>query len=290
MSRRNGKRLLVALLLLAAVAVALDALRPREGIVFLDVGQGDATLITAGGRTMLVDGGPDEAVLEGLAEALPPWKRSLDIVLVTHLDADHFAGLFKVFRKYRVGELWWTGVAPTTEKAREFIALVEASGVGQRFVRAGVRFDFGGGRAFEASWPREDSRGVLPPTPSSNRDGGGTNDLSVVGRFTCGEEEVLLVADISAKVETALVASGAAAGAAVLKVAHHGSAHSSSESFLDAVHPREAVISSGAHNRYGHPAPRVLESLAARGIRVRRTDREGSIHYACDGGRLVPRT
>lgn len=295
-TRWKRHHLLIAVLVLAACFTVAGIIEQERGarsadavISFLDVGQGDAALIrTREGRDALIDGGPDDAVLEGLAEAMPWWDRTIETVVVTHLDTDHYAGLFAVLRRYRVGELVWSGVAPTTGTARNFAATVEARGIPQRFVKAGDALDFGG-MDFRVLWPRSSARGRVVKASSSSAKGVGINDESVVAAFSCGRERILFAGDISAHVEALLLDDPDALRAAVLKVPHHGSAYSSSEAFLDAAAPREAVISSGARNRYGHPAPRVLSALAERGIRIRRTDREGTIRYACAGGLLAPR-
>lgn len=295
-TRWKRHHLLIAVLVLAACFTVAGILEQERAashadaqIFFFDVGQGDAALVrTRDGEDVLIDGGPDDAVLEGLAEAMPWWDRDLETVVVTHLDADHYVGLFAVLRRYRVGEVWWTGVAPTTETARRFAASVEARGIPQRFVKAGDALALGAAE-FRVLWPREDARGRITKATTSNAKGGGTNDLGVVGALSCGMERILFTADISAHVEAALLDDPSALHAEILKTPHHGSAYSSSEAFLDAVAPDEAVVSAGAGNRYGHPAPRVLSALLERGIRVRRTDREGTIRYACVDGRLVAR-
>lgn len=295
MSKKTAtERLWIVIVVLAAGLTAFGVVREirfaRTDVVelwFFDVGQGDAALIrSADGRSMLIDGGPDDAVMEGLAAALPWWQKKIDVVLVTHLDTDHFVGLFGVLKKYRIGEIWWTGAAPNTATARRFAAAVEDAGIRQRFVRRDGRFDFGGNRSFKVMFPAEDLRGRIVPKTTTNAKGGGTNDHGVVGRFDCGLEGALYAADVSSHVESRLIAEGAPLRAELLKAPHHGSRYSSSDAFLDAVAPREAVISVGAGNRYGHPTARVLAALLERGIRIRRTDREGAILYVCADGKL----
>ena len=289
---KKFKRLLllyaVIVLVLTTVVVFHESRKPRAvaELWFLDIGQGDAALLREEGKTILIDGGPDDAVLEGLATALPPWQKKIDVMIVTHLDADHYMGFFAVLRRYEVGEVWWSGVAPTTETARRFVETVKARGIPEHFATAGDRLEFPGGRALTASWPEGDPRGLVVPKIASNKNGGGTNDFGIVTRYDCGDDEALMTADVSSVVEAKLVASGREIESEVLKVGHHGSAYSSSEAFLDAVRPREAVISVGANNRYGHPTPRVLSALLERGIAVHRTDRDGSIRFVCEGGRL----
>lgn len=291
MTRRHKLAAIAGFCLLAAAASFWMEVRLRRPgateLWFFDVGQGDAALIRSpDGRSMLIDGGLDDTVLEGLAAALPWWQKKIDVILVTHLDTDHFVGLFGVLKKYRIGEIWWTGVAPNTATARRFVAAVEDAGIRQRFVQRGERFDFGGQRTFEALFPAEDLRGRIVSKTTTNAKGGGTNDYGVVGRFDCGAERALYAADVSSHVEDRLIADGTPLQAELLKVPHHGSRYSSSDAFLDAVAPREAVISVGAGNRYGHPTARVLAALLERGIRVRRTDREGTILYVCADGKL----
>ncbi len=261
---------------------AADALR----LTFLDVGQGDAALIrTPDGHDVLIDAGPDDAVLAGLSRARPWWDRTIETMIVTHLDADHYMGLFGILEKYEVGEVRWNGAAPTTDTARRLVDEIGRRGIPQRVFLAGERIELGSGRYLEAIYPFEDVRGRIPPKAKKDASGG-TNDWSVVTRLVCGGDVALMTGDISSAVEARLVASGTSVAATVLKVAHHGSAHSSSEAFLDAVRPEEAVISSGAGNRYGHPTVRVLKALETRNIAVRRTDREGDVSYVCDGGGL----
>ena len=261
-------------LLAAAAGVWMEARRRHSGAVelwFFDVGQGDAMLIRSSeGKTMLIDGGPDASVLEGLASALPWWQKRIDVLVATHLDTDHFVGFFGVIKKYRVGEIWWTG-------SRRFAAAVGDLGIPQRFARRGERFDFSGGRTFEVLYPFEDLRGRVIPKTTTNAKGGGANDHGIVGRFDCGVEKSLYAADVSSHVESALIDAGVPLRSELLKVPHHGSRFSSSEAFLDAVRPREAVISVGAGN---------LAALLERGIRVRRTDREGTIVFTYADGKL----
>lgn len=248
---------------------------------FLDVGQGDAMLIRdPDGRTLLLDAGPNAAVLEGLAEALPFWRRRLDAALVTHLDADHFKGLFWLFRRYEIGELATNGAAPTTPDGRGLLFEAEARGIPHRAIGRGEVFRF-----------RDASLEIIHPEPlppgSLARD---ENELSLVAVFRCdGGGAALLTGDIGVETELALLEAGLVEPARVLKVGHHGSARSTHPDLLDAVRPELAVISVGARNRYGHPAPRVLADLLSRGVAVHRTDRDGPVVLACGADGLKVR-
>ena len=247
----------------------------RLHLHFLDVGQGDSTLIvTPSGRQMLIDGGPDgDVVSQRLADALPGGDRSLDVVLLTHLDSDHSHGLLAVLDRFAVGAVL-TGphtaespVRPEWEQAlaREDILPVE--------VRAGHRIVLEDGVELE----------VLNPVPG--RPLGDTNNDSVAARLHYGNVSVLLSADMEDEAELRLVDSGAEISSTVLKAGHHGSGTSSSQAFLDAVGPEIAVISAGLDNQYGHPAPQVLERLdeSVGSQNVYRTDLQGTVEFVSDG-------
>ena len=266
------------LLIAAAVLLWLRAVDGPDGqlhLHFLDVGQGDSTLIvTPSGRQMLIDGGPDgDVVSQRLAEVLPGGDRSLDVVLLTHLDSDHSHGLLAVLDRFAVGAVL-TGphtvdspVRPEWEQAlaRQDILPVEVS--------AGHRIALGDGVEVE----------VLNPAPG--RPIGDTNNDSVAVRLQYGNVSVLLTADMEDEAELRLVNSGAEVSSTVLKAGHHGSGTSSSQAFLDAVGPEIAVISAGLDNQYGHPAVDVLERLEASvGPRnVYRTDLQGTVEFVSDG-------
>lgn len=259
-------------------AEAVPFLRGDEtALWFFDVGQGDATFIRdAGGKDVLIDAGPDDSVLGGLSKAMPFWEREIDIVIITHFDADHFLGLFAVLGRYDVGEVWTTGAYPTTREGRRLLEILHASGIPLRSVAEGEEVILGKGR-LSVIFPEK----VLDGLPVVDK-----NNASVVGRFDCGHDIALLMGDAETETEDELLQTGKLRQAKLLKVGHHGSKTSSSSVFLDIVRPEQAVISSGARNRYGHPAPSVLMRLMERGAEVLRTDREGHMRFGCDGKSL----
>lgn len=267
-----------ALLIAAAIFLWLRVADGPDGrlhLHFLDVGQGDSTLIvTPSGRQMLIDGGPDgDVVSRRLAEAVPGGDRSLDVVLLTHLDSDHSHGLLTVLERFAVGAVL-TGphtveshVRPEWEQAlvRKDISPVEV-GAGHRIVlEDGVELE------------------VLNPVPG--RPLGDTNNDSVAVRLEYGNVSVLLTADMEDEAELRLVDSGAVISSTVLKAGHHGSGTSSSQAFLEAVSPEIAVVSAGLDNQYGHPAADVLERLEASvgPQNVYRTDLQGTVEFVSDG-------
>ena len=267
-----------ALLIAAAVFLWLRAADGSDGqlhVQFLDVGQGDSTLIvTPSGRQMLIDGGPDgDVVSQRLVEVLPGGDRSLDIVLMTHLDSDHSHGLLGVLDRFSVGAVL-TGPHPVDSPVRpEWEQKLRQKSVSPVEVSAGHRIVLDDDVELE----------VLNPVPG--RLFGDTNNDSVALRLTYGRTSVLLTADTEEEAELRLVDSDAAIYSTVLKAGHHGSGTSTTQRFLDAVGPAVVVVSAGLDNQYGHPAPGVLDRLEASvgPQNVYRTDLQGTIEFVSDG-------
>jgi competence protein ComEC len=265
---------LAAILAWLAVAQMPDG---RLHVTFLDVGQGDAILITTPrGQQLLVDGGPSPSALtSALGREMPFWDRSLDLVAMTHADADHITGLAEVLDRYQVGGWLESGLPeddPTYVECQELLA---QRGVPQHSVSAGDRLNLGSGILLDVLHPPAGFT-VAPDTSS--------NDRSLVLRLAWQHASFLFTGDVEAAAEGQLLASRQLLRSDVLKVAHHGSGGSSTVPFLAAVDPGHAVISVGAENRFGHPDPAVLERLA--GVAVLRTDQHGTVEFATDGQRL----
>jgi competence protein ComEC len=279
-NRRSLAGPLLAALLFIAATEALGA--PRLRIDFISVGQGDAALVTSPtGKTVLVDGGPREGARELLAFLRDHRVTSLDLIVLTHRHADHLGGLAAVIRAMNV-RLFMDSTFRHPSPAYE--ALMEAladRAVPVRTAERGRRIDLGGGAQITLLSPPE------PPITGSRSD---VNSNSVVMRLDYRQVGVLFTGDAEAVTENWLLRSGASLRANVLKVGHHGSRYSSTVRFLTAVHPSIAVISAGAGNDYGHPAPATLRHLAEQTARVYRTDLDGNITVETDGERIEVRT
>lgn len=239
-------------------------------VVFLNVGQGDAILISQGTSQVLIDGGRSGKELLGrLGRHVPFWDRQIEYVIATHPDADHIGGLPSLLRTYRIGEVLTTGAESETETSRLFQeAIREATGQGPTRAYRGATIAFPEGGELTVEYPDE-------PLDGTNS-GVDTNDGSLVMRFVYGETSFLLTGDLPHE-EKVLPEE---APVTILKVAHHGSKHSTSQVFLDLVQPQEAVVSVG-ENSYGHPDPGVLERLRGRGAIIHRTDERGDVSYRC---------
>jgi competence protein ComEC len=245
----------------------------RLHVAFLDVGQGDAILITTpAGRQILVDGGPSPAALtSALGKEMPFWDRSLDMLVMTHTDADHITGLAEVLDRYQVDRWLESGIPdqdPTYLACRKILA---KKAIPDDQLRAGHWLDLGHGIKLEVLHPPGE---LLSGTTAD------ANNNSLVLRLVWNDVEFLLAGDVEAPAEQYLMRSGQPLSACVLKVGHHGSAQSSTTDFLSAVSPSFAVISAGSGNAFGLPDEAVLQRLAryCAGC-VLRTDEHGTVEF-----------
>lgn len=248
----------------------LAIVEKRTEVVFLNVGQGDAILIMQGRHQVLIDGGRTSKELLGrLGRHVPFWDRKIEVVLATHPDADHIGGLPALLRTYDVDQVLTTGAESETETSRQFqLAIRENTGQDPRHIFRGAKIVFPQGGELVVEYP-------LAPITENVSDND-TNEGSVVARFTYGETSFLLTGDLPREEEVL----GGAEPVTVLKVAHHGSRYSSSETFLEQIRPKEAVVSVGK-NSYGHPDGEVLMRLQNIGALIRRTDEVGDVEYRC---------
>jgi competence protein ComEC len=238
-------------------------------VVFLNVGQGDAILIQDGDYQVLIDGGRDgKVLLDRLGRHVPFWDRQIEVVVATHPDSDHIGGLPAVLKNYQVEMVMTNGHTSDTETSRLFQKLIDERAQSRRDVALGTEILFPSSAKLRFIYP-------LLPLPSDSVIE--SNEGSLVARLDFNDTSFLFTGDLPRE-EDALLG---VEPVDILKVAHHGSKYSSSDTFLDMVQPKEAVISVGK-NSYGHPAPVVLMNLQERGIKSFRTDEEGDILYRCE--------
>ncbi|MGP4050831.1 ComEC/Rec2 family competence protein [Streptomyces sp. 2A115] len=250
---------------------------PGWRFAMCDVGQGDATVLAASdGTGVVVDAGPDPVLVDRCLRALGITR--IPLVVLTHFHADHVAGLPGVLRGRSVGAIETTGFEEPLDQA-EFVHRQAASqGVPVRRAVAGERRRTGA-LDWQVLWP--------PPRPAPGPEG--PNDASVTLLVRSAGLTLLMLGDLEPPAQRALLRSPAGAGLGgvdVLKVAHHGSAYQDPD-LIRRVAPRLAVISCGADNMYGHPAPSTLAALRAGGAEVLRTDEDGAVAVAGGGDRLL---
>ena len=249
-------------------------------VTFFDIGQGDSIFVeTPQGHQILIDGGPNSAVIEKLGKAMPFWDKTIDLMVLTHPEADHISGLVDVFKQYAVQNVLWTGVEKDTNIFAVWERALLAEDARVILARAPQKL----------VWSQNSANAfleILYPDDSAIASVRAANNTSIISRLVFGGRSFLFTGDIEKTIEQKLVEEKNNLRADVLKVPHHGSKTSSSESFLAALSPRIAVMQVGAKNRYGHPAEEVMERFAAFGIPVLRSDLNGDILITSDGTSL----
>ena len=256
--------------------IALHDARPPElRVSFLDIGQGDAILIEApNGREIMIDSGRDQSVIEQLGAVKNFFDHTIDFALMTHSDADHIGGFPYVFDRYHISTVIKSEISSPTLIDRTVASDISAEHSDRILARSGERIIL------------DPKHGVVLDIlfPDQNTTGWETNDASIVAKLSYGDTAFILTGDSPVNVEQFLVKTyGDQLHADVLKLGHHGSKTSSSQEFLDAVHPSVAIVSAGLGNKYGHPNPEVVDRVEASGIQILETSRSGRITCDSDG-------
>ena len=243
---------------------------------FFDVGQGDAIFIESPkGHQILIDGGPSSAILEKLAKEMPFWDRTIDLVILTHPERDHLAGLLEVLKRYKVENILWTGVVRDTQEFKEWEKAIKEEKANVRIAQSGQKITILSEKLYlEILYPFENLTGQELKN---------SNNTSIVSQVVFNENSFLFTGDIPKSTEKKLAENESNLNSDILKVSHHGSKNASSKEFIEKVLPEIAVISAGKGNSYGHPHQEVLDILESYGIRVLRTDQQGDIKIISDG-------
>jgi competence protein ComEC len=241
---------------------------------FIDVGQGDAILVTAPGGNMLIDTSESKA-----REALDDYLKTagveeIEYLVLTHPDADHIGNADFIIQNYVIKNIIMTDYVATSKTYERLLDAIEASSANVIIGESGYRFNIG-----------ELTNTIIAP----NSDYDDPNEMSIVVKSTYGETSVMLTGDAEKKSEADSLKKWSADTfkCNILKVGHHGSSSSTTEAFLNAVDPDIAVISCGSGNKYGHPHDEVIERLLAKGVEIYQTDEDGDIVFKTDGKEFV---
>ncbi|MFQ5769778.1 MAG: DNA internalization-related competence protein ComEC/Rec2, partial [bacterium] len=249
-------------------------------IIFFDVGQGDAALLTLPhSQHILIDGGPRGENYDAGEWVIAPYLkregiRKLDVVILSHADTDHLGGVPYILQTFMVHEVWDNGQVGNTKLSREYLDLIKSLKITRRILRAGeIIEDFKPLHLY-----------VFHPTESFlMRKNLSLNDGSLSLKMSYGEIDFLFNGDIEQAGEQQVSKFGHLLASEVLKISHHGSNTSTSSILLENVRPQLAIISVGAFNKFGHPDQKVLNRLHAVGTKVFRTDRDAAVILKTNG-------
>lgn len=243
---------------------------------FIDVGQGDCTLVTAGGETMLIDCGEYTEYTKVCSYLTQHGIKRLDRIIATHPHSDHMGGLPELLGQPGADEVllppvpehmipaaWWF-TAFLDKAAEENVKLTETY--------PGMTFSLG-----------DATCQIVAPLKVTDTN---LNNASVCVRIDHGVNSFLVCGDAEKEEELDMAASGKVRGITVLRTGHHGSSSSSCEEFLNETSPEIAVISCGAGNAYGHPADSVIDRIRKHTGRIFRTDLNGTTVFTSDGKEL----
>jgi len=241
---------------------------------FLDVGQGDSALIICpNGESILIDGG-EKKYGDYIVDYLNKLGiEDIDVVIATHPHSDHIGGLITVFENFNIKSVYTPRVTHTTKTYEEFVLAVQNQDLKFKEVKAGQGLEIQG---IETRF--------LGPVDTYGDD---LNNWSAVIKINYKNTSFLFTGDAEIKSENDIISSDADIEATVLKIGHHGSDTSSGDDFLDMVNPKYAVISAGVDNKYGHPHRSILDKINNKGIKLYRTDLQGSIIAFSDGKDLT---
>ncbi|MBI1833671.1 MAG: MBL fold metallo-hydrolase [Candidatus Andersenbacteria bacterium] len=265
-------------ILAISFAVAALAGEPTSKVVFLDVGQGDSILLQDGMQQILIDGGKGDIVLERLAEEVPYFDRSIEVIISTHPDQDHLEGLLHILQRYDVKLVLLPQAAKEDALQEAWLNLLHEKNIPYRFAWSGQTLSVGNMKLsilgpFDTDAARAATRGNI-------------NNASVSTRLDYNGLSFLLTGDAELQAEQLLVHTlPLQLNVDILKAGHHGSNSSTHTPLIRAASPAAAVISVGADNTYGHPHPAVLQRLE--GLRLWRTDEDGSVRFLFKNGQWL---
>ena len=240
---------------------------------FIDVGQGDSTLIKVGGHAMLIDAGDNSEGTAVQSYLDSQNVEKIDYAIGTHPDADHIGGLDVVVYKFDCKKVFMPDVTSDTKTYDDVVQALKSKNQKAQAPKLGKTYSLG-----DATFT------IIAPVKDYGDD---TNDWSIGILLQYGKNRFLFTGDAAKQAEDDMIDTGEDLSADVYKASHHGSKTGSSDDFLDKVSPAYAVISCGEGNKYGHPSAQTLNNFRSRGIKTFRTDNQGTIVAYSDGSDIT---
>jgi competence protein ComEC len=255
-------------------------------LVVCNVGQGDAIFIrTPNGSDILIDGGPDDSVLNCLSSHMPFWDRTIELLVLSHPHTDHLTGLISVVNRYKVMHYVTENVQNGASSLKRLQAALAVHDLIAKYTFSGERIDLSDKTYLLTVWPTSGWMKSLELQDNNNLQTEGssldTNGFCLIQLLVFGNFRALLTGDAGSIVEDKVAAQVGKID--VLKVSHHGSKTGLSSWFLEKTSPKLAIISVGAKNKYGHPAREALDLLKSHNIKTLRTDKDGEVEIVTDG-------
>ncbi len=273
----SGGFVLLFVLLVSCLTMFPDG---KLHVYALDVGQGDSVLIQTPAREyVLVDGGPDDRVVQKLSAIMPFYERRIDVMVLSHPHADHINGLVEILKRYQVRQILMTGVSYPYSGYNVFLKLVREKEIPIIFVDGSRDFRLHG-LIFDILYPFNAIQG---------RSFENLNNSSLVFRLIYGKNIFYFSGDLEMEKEKELVESGMDLRANVFKAGHHGSRTSNSEVLLEKMKPETVMISCGVDNTFHHPHPETIQHFHERNIQVFRTDLQGTVEATSNGREISVR-
>lgn len=268
---------IVNLILIASVLAGIVLFRPATSsaanpdkmeVHFIDVGQGDATLITCGGHAMLIDAGDDSkgTMIQNYLQKQNIEK--LDYLILTHPDSDHIGGAPVIITKFKIDRVFVSNYEKANKTYQKLIQALDNKRLSRTTPKVGSRYMLGSAAIT-----------VLAPNKEYDK----PNDASIAFIIQNGDHKFLFTGDAEENAEQDILKNKYDISADVYKAGHHGSKTSTSEEFFEAVRPTYAVISCAEGNPYGHPDAATLNTFRTNGVKVYRTDEQGTVIATSDG-------
>ncbi len=247
-------------------------------IHFLDVDQGDAIFITTPQNTkILIDGGPNNKILNELGQVMPFWDHNIDIMILTHPHADHVVGLVEVLRRYNVKTIYHTGVLHTAPDYLAWLKEVENQQIKTILVTKPINLLLDNNILLDFLYPLQDF---------SFKKAEELNNTSIVNLLTYGNTKFLFMGDAETPVEEELLNQNFELQSNVIKIGHHGSKSSTSEEFIKIVQPQYAIISAGQDNSFNHPHLITVRRLERYNIKIFNTINSATITLKSDSEKI----
>lgn len=282
--KRIGIVTVAVVLLLAASVIAASAVNDSSAtsqsatqtadmeVHFIDVGQGDATLIKCGGEAMLIDAGDDTKGTAIQNYLQKQGVKKLDYLVLTHPDSDHIGAAPVIITKFKIGKVFISNYEKDNSTYRKLMQALDEKRLSYATPKVGESYTLGSAKFT-----------ILAP----NGEYQSPNNASIALLLENGDNRFLFSGDAEEEAEADILGNGISVLADVYQVGHHGSRTSSSKEFLEAIRPSWAIISCAEGNSYGHPHAKTLNELRSMGVKVFRTDEQGSIVAYCDGAEIT---